>query len=143
MLYDGACPVCGSVAHAIRLREAYGKLHLLDARASVDDPLYQEVSRLGLDLDEGVVVFADGRFHVGPDAMVFVARFGHPTHPMTLLSRLLFQWRGSARLLYPFAVRPERCFRLRGVGRMVFLGACPGALHVTHGLATVFPKQRP
>lgn len=100
-LYDGECPMCRSVAQAVRIRKQYGALHLVDARHAQDDPLYLEVARRGLSLDEGMVIYADGRFYHGKEALTFVARFGDPVNPTTMLSKLLFRARVVAVSLYP------------------------------------------
>ncbi|MCD8566648.1 MAG: DUF393 domain-containing protein, partial [Alphaproteobacteria bacterium] len=61
-IYDGECPLCRSAAHALRIRKDYGALHLINAREAQNDPLVQEVNQRGLDLDEGMAIYADGRF---------------------------------------------------------------------------------
>ncbi len=115
MLYDGACPLCHAAARTARVKAPSGTLHLLDARTCHEDPLYQEVSRRGLDLNEGMVVFADGEILVGAEAMAFVARYGEPSHPLTRIGRLLFRWNGTAHLIYPF-LRTVRNAILRLIG---------------------------
>lgn len=125
-LYDGDCPMCRSVARAVRITHRYGSLFLLDARHSADHPLYAEVTRLGLDLDEGMVVHADGRFFHGAEALVFVARFGDPRNPLTLLSMAAFRLRSVAAVVYPVlrAVR-NLLLWIRGIGRIDNLGREP------------------
>lgn len=115
-LYDGDCPLCRSLARAVRIRGRYGALHLLDARHAQDDPLYIEVTRRGLSLDEGMVIHADGRFFHGGAALTFVARFGDPVDPATIVAKLLFRLEAVAALLYPLlrAVR-NALLRARGV----------------------------
>lgn len=116
LLYDGECPMCRSVAHVVRIRQRYGTLHLIDAREARQDPLYIEVTRRGLSLDEGMVIYADGRFHHGKDALIFVARFGDPSDSVTLLGKILFRFKPVARCLYPLlrAVR-NGLLRMKGV----------------------------
>lgn len=58
--------MCTSAAHAIRLRQTYGQLHLVNAREAANDKLVQEITRRGIDLDEGVVIYAQDRFYHGP-----------------------------------------------------------------------------
>ncbi len=122
-LYDGDCPMCRSVAQAVRIRKRYGSLHLVDARHAQDDPLYAEVTRRGLSLDEGMVIYADGRFFHGKDALTFVARFGDPINLTTIVSKGLFRLKAVAALLYPL-LRATRngLLRARGVDRINNLG---------------------
>lgn len=118
-LYDGECPLCRSVAHAVRLKKHYGSIHLIDARHATDHPLYVEATERGLDLDEGMVIFADGRFHHGRSALTFVSRFGDPGDPLTLVSKALFRSRTIAAGVYPWlrGIR-NALLRRRGVGQI-------------------------
>lgn len=100
-LYDGECPMCRSVAQAVRIRERYGSLHLVDARQAKDHPLYLDAMRRGLSLDEGMVIYADGDAFHGKDALTFIARFGDPINPTTILSKVLFRAKFVAGSLYP------------------------------------------
>lgn len=100
-LYDGECPMCRSVAQAVRIKKRYGSLHLIDARHAQGHPLYIDVTRRGLSLDEGMVIFAEGQVFHGKDAVTFVGRFGDPITPTTILSKVLFQTKVVADLLYP------------------------------------------
>ena len=100
-LYDGECPMCRSVAQAVRIRKRYGALHLLDVRQAQDHPLYLDVTRRGLSLDEGMVIYADGQVFHGKDALTFVARFGDPINPTTILSKVIFRAKVVAASLYP------------------------------------------
>ena len=115
-LYDGACPMCSAVAVALRIREEYGELHLLDARQNRNDALYIEATRRGLDLDEGVVIYVDGRFHHGAEVLTFMSRFGDPGNAMMGVSKLAFRWRPLAELIYPWLrAGRNRLIRRRGV----------------------------
>jgi len=56
-VYDGACPVCTQAALALRIKEQFGQLHLLDARTASEHVLMQAINLQGLDLDEGMVIY--------------------------------------------------------------------------------------
>lgn len=123
LLYDGECPLCSAVASATRLKEAYGALHLLDARTSGDDPLYREAVRRGLDLNEGMVIAAGGDLHFGAEAVRFIARAGDGRTPTMALARALFRAEAPARAAYPlFRGLRNLALRLKGVGRIGNLG---------------------
>ncbi len=38
-VYDGDCPMCNTAAHAFRIKQEHGYLHLVNARETKDDPL--------------------------------------------------------------------------------------------------------
>ena len=118
-IYDGECPVCSHAAHALRIKEKFGAIHLLDARSNGCHPLLQAVNFNGLDLDEGMVIMSDGRFHHGDKALEFMARHGAPTTPFTAITKALFWSPSLARLLYPF-MRGTRnlLLRIKGVDQI-------------------------
>ena len=55
-VYDGDCPICTHAAHALKIKETYGSLHLLNAREKQSHPLIDEINKQCLDLDEGMVI---------------------------------------------------------------------------------------
>lgn len=65
ILYDDQCPVCRGYCTKVELKE--GELALLDARKNGD--LLDEVTAQGLDIDEGMVVKAEGKIYYGSEAM--------------------------------------------------------------------------
>lgn len=119
LIYDGECPVCRSVAHAFAIRKEYGELNLVDARAAPDHPACQQASAEGLDLDEGMVIFADGGVYHGAGAISFLATFGEPASLLTRVGTRLH--RSTA--ISAFAYRIIRGLRnvllwLRGIGQI-------------------------
>ena len=101
LLYDGECPMCSTVATAVRLKREFGALHLLDARTSQDHPLYLEVCRRQLNLDEGMVVLARGEFFHGAEAVQLIARTSDGSNLTSLSARTLFKSGWLTRLCYP------------------------------------------
>lgn len=118
-VYDGDCPLCTSAALALRIKRDYGTLHLINARQAADDPCVQEITRQGLDLDEGMAIFADGRIYHGKDALCFMARYGETQNAFMAVTRALFWSDTLAAFSYPWmrAVR-NRLLRRRGFGRI-------------------------
>ncbi len=118
-VYDGECPVCTHAALALRIKRAHGELNLVDARQERDSPIVEEIERRGLDLDEGMVIYADGRFYHGTDSLKFMARYGEPRNGFMAVCKSLFWSDSLARLMYPW-MRGTRNWLLRrkGVGRI-------------------------
>jgi len=100
-IYDGACPICNYAAHAFRIREKYGELHLLDARTETSHALLVEINRRRLDLDEGMVIVADGRFYHGKTALLFMVQFGEQQGWFNYVNTQLFRSSTMASMLYP------------------------------------------
>lgn len=118
-IYDGDCPLCNSAAQALRLKQKYGALHLINARASEDNPLIREVNQRGLDLDEGMVIYAGGRFYHGKEALTFMASHGDARNVFTALCKVFGSSGALSSLTYPW-MRGTRNWLLqrRRIGRI-------------------------
>jgi predicted DCC family thiol-disulfide oxidoreductase YuxK len=118
-VYDGDCPICTTAAHALRIREAVGPLHLINAREGADQPLVREVTNLGYDLDEGMVIKFGGRYYHGADALGIMALLGSETGWFNRMNAALFRSPHVAKLLYP-AMRGTRntLIRLMGISKL-------------------------
>jgi predicted DCC family thiol-disulfide oxidoreductase YuxK len=56
LVYDEECPLCDAYCRVVRLRESVGELRLVNARE--DSAVMQEITRQGLDIDQGMVFAA-------------------------------------------------------------------------------------
>ena len=65
LVYDGECPLCSAWCKHARVREAVGELVLVDAREP--GPLMDEITALGLDIDQGMVLKFRDVLYYGPD----------------------------------------------------------------------------
>lgn len=101
-VYDGECPICTQAAEALRIKQDYGALHTLNVRESNNDPLIAAINRLGLDLDEGMVIYADGKFFHGKDALKFIASYGDNKNVFMMAFKGLFWSNGISSLMYPW-----------------------------------------
>ena len=104
VVYDGDCPFCSAYARLTRLRQRHD-VELVDARRAPD--LVRRLRERGYDLDEGMVVLADGETHHGEDAAAFLER---ESRRRPMLSS------GWIRRLYPWVYR-LRGLALRLLGR--------------------------
>lgn len=118
-VYDGDCPICSMAASALRIRQEYGSLHLVDARTDLGEPLLHEIQTRNFNLDEGMVIWCDNQFYHGEDALLFMARFGEDKGWFNRLNRRLFQSERFARFCYPW-MRAGRnlLIKIRGVGKI-------------------------
>lgn len=99
LVYDGECPVCRNYCRHIRLREAAGRLHLVDARQP--GPLMDEITRARLDIDQGMVLKVRGRLYYGAVAMHMITLMSTRAGWFNRLSYLFFGTRLAARIFYP------------------------------------------
>jgi len=114
LVYDRECPVCGAYGRALHERDSLPGLQLVNARE--DTAVMAEISRQGLDIDEGMVVKVDGALYYGADAIHALAAMGSTTGAFNRINRWLFGSRSRARMLYPL-LRSGRNLLLKALGR--------------------------
>jgi predicted DCC family thiol-disulfide oxidoreductase YuxK len=69
LVYDGKCPVCTTYCTGLKRPD---NLQLVDARQ--DSEIMSEITKRGLDIDEGMVLKVDGKIYYGSEAMVEISR---------------------------------------------------------------------
>jgi predicted DCC family thiol-disulfide oxidoreductase YuxK len=99
VVYDGECPLCSAFSKALRIREAAGSLRLVDARQG--DPVMEEITRLGLDIDRGMVVKVGGTIHYGAEAVSVLSLMSSRSGVFNRLSYWIFRSPARSRVLYP------------------------------------------
>ncbi|MEZ0260514.1 MAG: DCC1-like thiol-disulfide oxidoreductase family protein [Alphaproteobacteria bacterium] len=92
ILYDAECPVCAGYCERIK----QDNIALVDARQA--GPLLEEITRLGLDIDEGMVVKKDGQIFYGSEAMREIVKVKQASR----IERLLFGAKPVAAAVYAF-----------------------------------------
>jgi predicted DCC family thiol-disulfide oxidoreductase YuxK len=113
LVYDPQCPACDAYCRAVHRHGSPAGLRLVDARA--ERAVMGEITRRGLDIDEGMVLVADGTFHYGADAIHALAQLNRPG-AAGALNRWLFGSLRRARILYPW-LRSGRNLLLKLLGR--------------------------
>lgn len=100
VVYDKECPICEFYCQRIDVRESVGALERIDARD--ESEVMAEITSLGLDIDEGMVVRVGDELHYGADAIHELAMLGSKKGFVNSAARLCFSSRRVAHLLYPF-----------------------------------------
>ena len=67
LVYDKECPACNNYCQVIRIREDIGVLKIVDARE--DSAVRDEITDMGLDIDQGMVLKMGGQIYYGSDAI--------------------------------------------------------------------------
>ncbi len=114
LVYDHQCPVCHAYCTRVRLRPDEGQLRLIDARDP--SPILEEITRAGLDIDQGMVVQTQGRLYYGADAIHELSLLADRSTIFNRLSYWAFRWNWAARLIYP-VLRFLRNLLLKVLGR--------------------------
>lgn len=114
IIYDGDCPFCQNYVRFTRLRQAAGRVELIDARS--DHPAVADATRAGLDLDEGMAMRQDGRWYHGDDVVHRLALMTTGSGPFNAAMAAIFRSPTRSRALYPF-LRAGRNAALALLGR--------------------------
>jgi predicted DCC family thiol-disulfide oxidoreductase YuxK len=114
LVYDQDCPVCSAYCRSLQARAALPGLHLVNARE--DTPVLREITRRGMDVDEGMVLEADGELYYGAEAMQALAARTRAAGAFNRINRWLFGSRRGSRILYP-VLRAGRNLLLKIMGR--------------------------
>lgn len=114
LLYDKQCPVCDLYCRLVDVRESEGHLVRVDAREPGE--LMTEVTALGLDIDEGMVLKVGDRLYYGADAINELALLSSGKGLFNRLASGTFRSASVARFLYPL-LRAMRNLLLKILGR--------------------------
>ena len=99
LIYDAECPVCDFYCRLVRIPASVGKLTLVDARES--SAAMEEITRAGLDIDQGMVLKIGDELYYGSDAIHALALISSPSGLFNRLNYWVFRSRVLSRLIYP------------------------------------------
>ncbi len=114
LMYDRQCPVCDAYCRRVHVERSAGHLSLLNARDSSE--IRDEVTRRGLDIDQGMVLRTPDGLYYGAEAIHRLALLGARSDPFNLLNYLAFRWDFAAKAIYPL-LRFFRNLLLKLLGR--------------------------
>src|SRR5690349_6232109 len=92
LIYDGDCILCANSARVVKIKQNIGKLELINARTP--HPMVQLAIKQGYDLNEGILIWYQGSYYYGADAMHFLALISSSSDFFNKLNHFLFrhQW---------------------------------------------------
>lgn len=99
LVYDQQCPACDFYCNLVRIRESVGDLQLINARDGGD--MLDEITALGLDIDQGMVLKVDDRIYYGADAIHALALLSTRSGFFNRLNYTAFSSARASQLLYP------------------------------------------
>ena len=114
LVYDKQCPACDLYCSLVRIRADVGELKLVDAREG--GPVMAEITRAGLDIDQGMVLKVSTQLYYGADAIHALSLMSTRTGFFNRLAYWSFRSRRAARILYP-ALRAIRNLLLKFLGK--------------------------
>lgn len=99
IVYDKECPVCDFYCQKFDAAESEEDLLRIDARDQSD--LMNEITEIGLDIDEGMVVKIDDRLYYGSDAIHQLSLLSSGKGIVNWIGKFAFRSRQVAAALYP------------------------------------------
>lgn len=99
LVYDEECPLCDAYCRMVRIRQSVGALKLVNARD--DSSVMLEITRKGLDIDQGMVLKIDDVLYYGADAIHALSLMSSGSGLFNRLNHWIFCSRARSRVLYP------------------------------------------
>jgi predicted DCC family thiol-disulfide oxidoreductase YuxK len=99
LVYDKECPVCDNYCQMVRIREEIGELMLVDAREPTR--IMDEITALGWDIDQGMVLKIGNRLYYGAEAIHALALISSRSGVFNRLNYWLFKSKWLSHLFYP------------------------------------------
>jgi predicted DCC family thiol-disulfide oxidoreductase YuxK len=114
LVYDWQCPVCNIYCRLLHVRATAGRLRLVNARES--SAVLQEITKAGLDIDQGMVAKMAGQLYYGSDAIHALALVSNRNDLFNRLTYYIFRSSQLSRVFYP-GLRMCRNLLLKAMGK--------------------------
>ncbi len=99
LIYDKECPACDNYCKIVRIRESIGELKLVNARE--DSEVMKEITAMGLDIDQGMVLKMGDEIYYGADAIHTLSLISSRSGLFNRLNYAIFKSKKISALLYP------------------------------------------
>ena len=99
LVYDKECPLCDAYCRMVRVRESVGALRLVNARDA--GGVMDEITRQGMDIDQGMVLKVDDVLYYGADAICTLSLMSGSWGAFNWMNHWIFRSKTRARMLYP------------------------------------------
>jgi predicted DCC family thiol-disulfide oxidoreductase YuxK len=114
LVYDSECPACDAYCRMVRIQESVGKLKLVNARDHSN--VMKEITKHGLDIDQGMVLKMGDQLYYGSDAIHALALISNKSGTFNRINYWIFKSRCLSRIFYP-VMRFFRNLLLKILGR--------------------------
>lgn len=99
LVYDRECPACNTYCQIIKVRETIGDLKIIDARKKSE--ILNEITRAGLDIDQGMVLKMEDQLYYGSDAIHTLALISSRSGLFNHFNYWVFKSKSVSSWLYP------------------------------------------
>lgn len=114
VIYDGECPFCQGYVKLVRLRDAVGKVELVDARKHAE--IVAAARSQGIDLNSNMLVMHKNAIYAGSDAMTYLSLLSSNSGLLNRVVAFVFSKSKISRVFYP-VLRLGRGVVLWSLGR--------------------------
>ena len=114
LVYDKECPACNNYCQFVRIREDLGDLKIVDAREN--SKVRDEITEMGLDIDQGMVLKMGGQIYYGSDAIHTLALISSKSGIFKRANYWIFKSKSLSAILYPI-LRTCRNLLLKILGK--------------------------
>jgi len=114
LVYDKECPACDAYCQIVKIRETVGDLQLIDAREKSE--VLDEITELGLDIDQGMVLKMGDQLYYGSDAIHALALISSHSGLLNRINYWIFKSKSVSSWLYPI-LRLFRNLLLKMLGK--------------------------
>ena len=99
LIYDKECPACNNYCQMVRIRNDIGELKTVDVRE--DSPILQEITDMGLNIDQGMVLKMGDKIYYGSDAIHALALVSSRSGLFNRINYWLFKSKTLSYTFYP------------------------------------------
>ena len=99
LVYDKECPACNNYCQLVRIREDVGDLKIVNARENSE--VRDEITKMGLDIDQGMVLKMGGQIYYGADAIHAIALISSKSGIFNRANYWIFKSKSLSAILYP------------------------------------------
>ena len=114
LVYDKECPACNNYCQVVRVRRDVGNLKIVNAREN--SKVRNEITNLGLDIDQGMVLKIGKKIYYGADAIHTLALISSKSGIFNRVNYWIFKSKSASVILYPI-LRACRNLLLKILGK--------------------------
>ena len=114
LVYDKQCPACDNYCQLVRIRKDIGELVLVNAREQSD--VLKEITEMGWDIDQGMVLKMGEELYYGSDAIHVLALISSRSGIFNRINYWAFKSKTISKWIYPI-LRFFRNMLLKILGR--------------------------
>lgn len=99
LVYDRECPVCLAYSRLAKIREELGDLKIINARENSE--VMKEITSLGHDIDQGMVLKMGEKLFYGNDALHALALISSRSGLFNRINHMMFKSKNASAIFYP------------------------------------------